>query len=181
MIEEEAQRRKSNKNYLQNLEPLDLHKFETDFMKKEIARIERREKDQRIETFDSSRYELNPPQGTRQNDPRAWELAARNSMSRLVEQQIRIRNLDLMSKYGADAWKKYNEDLAQMLAECQKQLLDLKRKVQEINWERKKKQTEAGEKLKILEAEWVALATKNFEIERACNELERELNSTERT
>ncbi|CAG2255733.1 BCAS2 [Mytilus edulis] len=54
-----------------------------------------------------------------------------------------------------------------------------KKKIQEINWQRKNEQTQAGGKLKELEESWVGLVSKNYEIERACVEIEREIEEME--
>lgn len=54
-------------------------------------------------------------------------------------------------------------------------LQDLRKKIQEINWQRKTEQTQAGEKLRDLETSWVGLVSKNYEIERACAEYEKEI------
>lgn len=47
-----------------------------------------------------------------------------------------------------------------------------RRQIQEINWQRKSGQTNAGEQLKVLESSWVGLVSKNYEIERACMHME---------
>jgi pre-mRNA-splicing factor SPF27 len=47
--------------------------------------------------------------------------------------------------------------------------------IQEINWQRKNMQTQGGEKLRYLEAQWVGLVSKNYEIEQACVQLEKEV------
>ena len=49
--------------------------------------------------------------------------------------------------------------------------------IQELNWNRKKEQTESGEKLKILEETWVSSVGKNYEIEQAILELEQEIET----
>ena len=58
-------------------------------------------------------------------------------------------------------------------------LQDLRKKIQEINWQRKTEQTQAGEKLRDLETSWVGLVSKNYEIERACAEIEKEITEEE--
>jgi len=45
--------------------------------------------------------------------------------------------------------------------------------MQDVNWQRKQAQTQAGEKLRALEAHWVLLVSKNYEIETECVELEK--------
>ena len=59
-------------------------------------------------------------------------------------------------------------------------LIDTKRRIQETNYERKTSQEKAGEKLKHLEANWVSLVSKNFEIEQACLNLENEIKMLEK-
>ena len=54
----------------------------------------------------------------------------------------------------------------------QDSLKDLKKDIQEVNWSRKNKQTQVGEKLKNLETQWVGLVSKNYEIEHAIIQLE---------
>lgn len=128
-----------------------------------------------MEMLSMKRYELPQPSAGRMNDISAWTECVENSQAQLEHQSLRISNLDLMSQYGADAWKMYNGVLQQMLELAQKQLVDIRKQMQEINWERKNKQTVAGTKLKQLEESWVGLVSKNYEIERACVDLENEL------
>lgn len=47
--------------------------------------------------------------------------------------------------------------------------------MEELNWDRKVEQTEAGRKIARLETQWGQLVTKNFEIERACEQLEQKI------
>lgn len=77
--------------------------------------------------------------------------------------------------YGCEAWKSYLEVLVQLLGQAQKQLQTLRKKIQEVNWQRKSMQTQGGDKLRALEAQWVGLVSKNYEIEQACVHLEEEM------
>ena len=97
-----------------------------------------------------------------------------NSIAQLEHQASRISNLELLSEFGAAAWKAHNETLSHMIELQQKQLAETRRKIQEINWQRKRDQTAAGEKLKALEDGWVGLVSKNYEIEIACAEMEKQ-------
>jgi len=60
-----------------------------------------------------------------------------------------ITNLDLMAEYGADAWKLSNSVLATMFESAQRQHAELKKQIQETNWQRKREQTKAGAELKV--------------------------------
>lgn len=50
-------------------------------------------------------------------------------------------------------------------------------RIDQVNRERKLQQTEVGQELAALEAEWQALVAKNREIERACGGLEAEIRA----
>lgn len=47
-------------------------------------------------------------------------------------------------------------------------MAELRKQLQEVNWQRKQLQTKGGDQLKMLEAKWVALVSHNYEIEQAC-------------
>ena len=71
--------------------------------------------------------------------------------------------------------KVYNEILTNMAEKAQKQLKDLKKEVQEVNWARKNQQGQVGDRMKQLESHWVGLVSKNYEIEQALAKMETEI------
>lgn len=73
-----------------------------------------------------------------------------------------------MILYGSEMWKSYLMVLISLITNSQKQVHDLKKSIQEVNWMRKSNQLQGGQKLKELESEWVGLVSKNYEIEQAC-------------
>jgi len=101
------------------------------------------------------------------SDVAAWNECVDNSLAQLEHQRTRIANLELMQDYGCDAWKEYNEILQKLVNQLQERLKELKKDIQEVNWTRKNKQTQVGEKLRQLESQWVGLVSKNYEIEQA--------------
>ena len=62
-----------------------------------------------------------------------------------------------------------------MADKAQKQLKDIKKEVQEVNWERKNQQGQVGDRMKQLESHWVGLVSKNYEIEQALAKMESEI------
>ena len=84
-------------------------------------------------------------------------------------------NLDLLLRYGASAWKKHSEDLEHMTQLEERQVRQIKQKVQEVNWERKKQQIEGGEGLGKLSSEWNYLVKENLQLEEVCLPLEEEV------
>lgn len=77
--------------------------------------------------------------------------------------------------YGCEAWKSNLEVLTALQAKAQTQLQELRKEIQEVNWQRKSKQMQAGERLRALEAHWVLLVSKNYEIEQACAQLDEDI------
>lgn len=128
-----------------------------------------------MEQLNMKRYELPSPSMGKLNDIWAWQECLNNSNAQLEHQGIRIQNLELMQAYGTQAWKVYNSFLTKMLKQHKSNLEKQKKTIQEINLNRKTSQVNAGEKIKMLEETWVSLISKNYEIERACLQLESEL------
>ncbi|CAM1323288.1 BCAS2 (predicted) [Pycnogonum litorale] len=174
MVEEETRRYRPTKSYLDYLPSVNLNSFTTDIMQAEFDRLQSRLP---MEMLSMKRYELPQPPAGKMTDIAAWSECFENSMAQLEHQSTRITNLELMSRFGCEGWKVYNAVLYEMLQQAQKQLQQLKKQIQEINWARKTSQTEAGKELQNLEESWVGLVSKNYEIERACVELEMEINN----
>lgn len=80
-----------------------------------------------------------------------------------------------MLEYGCESWRRLLENLVGQVSQAQKKLQAMRKTIQEINWERKSAQTAGGEKLRSLEATWVSLVAKNYDIEQACLSLETEI------
>ncbi|XP_012235447.1 pre-mRNA-splicing factor SPF27 [Linepithema humile] len=172
MVEEETRRYRPTKNYLEHLLPLSITAFETEVLKHEFERMQNRLP---MEVLSMKRYELPPPASGKLNDLAAWTESVENSSAQLEHQATRICNLELMMEYGCEAWKSYLDVLVQLAGQAQKQLQILRKSIQEVNWQRKSMQTQGGDKLRGLEAQWVGLVSKNYEIEQACVHLEEEI------
>ncbi|XP_058813547.1 pre-mRNA-splicing factor SPF27 [Topomyia yanbarensis] len=169
MVEEECRRYRPTKNYLEHLPTSTTVGFETALMTAEFERIQSRLP---MEPLSMKRYELPPPPAGKMSEVSAWSESVDNSMAQLEHQAVRTMNLDLMMEYGCEMWKSYLEVLTAMQAKAQARLETMKKEIQDVNWKRKSKQTQGGEKLRSLEAQWVMLVSKNYEIEQACVKLE---------
>lgn len=141
-------------------------------MRNEFERIQNRLP---IEPLSMKRYELPPPPPGKISELSAWQDSVENSMAQLEHQAVRALNLELMLDYGCETWKVYLDILTTMLAKAQARLEDIKKEIQDVNWQRKSKQTQAGEKLRSLEEQWVMLVSKNYEIEQVCAKLEEQI------
>ncbi|KAK3733135.1 hypothetical protein QZH41_012970 [Actinostola sp. cb2023] len=174
LVEEETRRYRPTKNYLEFLPKPNFEKYLTPVLKNEFDRIAKR---QPMELLSMKRYELPKPAATQKHDIAAWMEAVENSMAQLEHQAERIINLELLSKHGSNAWRTHCGLLSKIMEHQQKLLLDLRKHIQELNWQRKSEQSKAGEQLQHLEHSWVGLVSKNYEIERACLELEKEIHN----
>lgn len=172
MVDEECRRYKPTKNYLEHLPPLNTNSFETDLMKNEFQRIEG---GLRMETMNTKRYELPAPPAGKLSEIQAWQESVDNSFAQLEHQSIRLINLELLEKYGCEAWKAGLEVLVGLNAKAQKELAELKKEIQDVNWNRKNKQLQTGEHLNRLNNQWVQLVSCNFEIESAIKQLEQQI------
>ncbi|KAJ7526186.1 hypothetical protein O6H91_17G086100 [Diphasiastrum complanatum] len=122
-------------------------------------------------TMDMSRYALDPPHLNRRYDVNAWKHALHNAESQLQHQTIRVENLELMLKYGANAWKVHNQHLEAFHSRLQAITRDYAHSIESINRERKLNQQAAAAELGRLEVQWKELSQKNLDIESACLEL----------
>ncbi|XP_072269615.1 pre-mRNA-splicing factor SPF27 [Pyxicephalus adspersus] len=153
-------------------EAVSLVYLQTEIMRNEFERLSAR---QPLELLSMKRYELPAPSSGQRNDITAWQECVNNSMAQLEHQAIRIENLELMSQHGCNAWKVYNENLVRMIENAQKDLQKLRKRIQDLNWQRKNSQLTSGAKLREMESTWVSLVSKNYEIERAIVQLENEI------
>ncbi|KAM4048204.1 pre-mRNA-splicing factor SPF27 [Anomaloglossus baeobatrachus] len=173
LVEEETRRYRPTKNYLSYLPTPDYAAFETEIMRNEFERLSAR---QPLELLSMKRYELPAPSSGQRNDITAWQECVNNSMAQLEHQAVRIENLEIMSQHGCNAWRVYNENLVRMIESAQKDLQKLRKRIQDLNWQRKNSQLTSGAKLREMESTWVSLVSKNYEIERAIVQLENEIN-----
>lgn len=64
-----------------------------------------------------------------------------------------------------------------MSVKAQKELQELKKEIQDVNWKRKSKQLQTGDKLNQLNQQWVSLVSCNYEIEQAIAMLEQQIQN----
>lgn len=89
-------------------------------------------------------------------------------------------NLELLQKYGANAWRVHNYQLENDLANIKKNTEYLRNQILEINRERKNDQTQSAASLKSLENKWSDLITQNLQVDIACSALENEVEELRR-
>ncbi|PVU94398.1 hypothetical protein BB559_003018 [Furculomyces boomerangus] len=156
-------------------------KSETIFKKNPLMRseYERKRRGENMAPFDTSRYRLQPPSGSAENDPKEWEKSMKNAKSQLEHQDIRIENLELLSMYGQRSWVMHNDFLEKYSDILSKELETSKEEVLHVNKSRKYEQTEAMIKLSNLESLWAERVYKIAQLKVAIASLEGYLESHE--
>ncbi|KAG0328311.1 hypothetical protein BGZ99_005664 [Dissophora globulifera] len=110
------------------------------------------------------------PEGRQQ-----WLHAVANANAQLEHQAQRIVNLELVQKFGSNAWNIHNYQMEYSLS-LLRNAVDAKRtEVIELNKLRKRDQLDAAESLQRMEAKWAELISSTLQVEVASASLEAEL------
>ncbi|KAG0002538.1 hypothetical protein BGZ80_003939 [Entomortierella chlamydospora] len=104
-----------------------------------------------------------------------WLKALDNANAQLEHQNQRIMNLELVQKFGGNAWNIHNYQMEYDLSLLRKAVDDTKAEVIELNKLRKRDQLEAAESLQRLEAKWAEMISATLQVEVASASLEAEL------
>lgn len=131
--------------------------------------------------LDLSRYKLDAPAppASAGVDAQiaAWRSAVDNAQAQLEHQSNRSVNLELLRKFGANAWKAHNEQLTAVRAALSDSLDAARLQVETINRKRKAEQVALGGDLELIENGFFALVGKNHEIEAACLRLQHQIDA----
>ncbi|KAG0171794.1 hypothetical protein DFQ28_004781 [Apophysomyces sp. BC1034] len=173
LIEQEMRRmRRKDRSSL----PTQVDLFQqNDILAQEWARVQKK---QNLAALDTSRYELKGPADETSVD--AWKAAVDNTKSQLESQASSMFNLELLQKYGANAWRVHNYQLEAYLKQIQKATEEYRAQSREINRQRKADQTQAAGSLRSLENKWSDLISQNLQVEIACAALEGEVDELKR-
>lgn len=125
--------------------------------------------------LDRSKYQVPPPPADKRDDLEAWQTAVDNAHAQLETQYLRLVNLDLLSKYGPNAWLTHGNDLEAIVTKKKTELEDSRQAIENLNRKRKAAQLAAGDKLRALEGKFHKYVRKTNEMEAACFVLEREV------
>ncbi|KAG1473909.1 hypothetical protein G6F56_000673 [Rhizopus delemar] len=169
MIEQEMRRmKKTERSEL----PATVDLFENNqALKQEMERLQQKKS---LDVLDTERYELKGPSDG--DDVEAWKTAVNNTKSQLESQAGSMFNLELLSKYGANAWRVHNYQLEAYLEHLKNDTEGVRNQIMDINKERKTEQLQAAATLASLENKWSDLISQNLQVEIACAALEAEVN-----
>lgn len=85
--------------------------------------------------LDSVRYSLPVPPASAPLE--AWNKALNNAASQLEHQKIRLGNLELLNKYGANSWRTNNFLLEKEIERLQRRKEEIVKQTEDLNRERK--------------------------------------------
>ncbi|KAL2911644.1 hypothetical protein HK105_208908 [Polyrhizophydium stewartii] len=106
----------------------------------------------KIHAIDTQRFRLEGPV-----DGQAWDRAIANATSQLEHQNQRLVNLELVSKFGANAWLIHNYQLEAGIRVLKRQLEICLEETQAVNKARKSDQIHAKPTLSSLSERWTQL------------------------
>ncbi|KAF5842863.1 breast carcinoma amplified sequence 2-domain-containing protein [Dunaliella salina] len=175
LIEEEARKgTKRPADYLHEMGPGPTLKFDEHPLL--AAEYERVKAKQPMKPLDTSRYRLDTPVASKQNDPGSWRSCLDNAHAQLEHQYLRILNLDLLLKYGDKTWRAQTQLSEATQKQAEEELQATKKRITELNQERKLSQLAAGAELRKLYDEYFQSVKKNLDIDNACERLQDEVD-----
>lgn len=168
MVEEELRRSaKKPADFLKDLPPLAKPDFKNNpVLAREYDRV-RASKPPVVLDFSRDKAEM-----PKRTDEAAWRQALHKAQCFSQHNVIRLENLELIDKYGPDAWIQYNNVLQTLLSRLQKLTHERSQMIETVNRERKHHQQNTAYELNALSAQWKELSLKNIEIQAACAKIE---------
>jgi pre-mRNA-splicing factor SPF27 len=138
IADELAQMTNEDKEALSTRLPAELPPLFSDnaFLAAEIKRLQSKAKAKG--GLDSVRYTLPVPPASAPLE--AWNKATNNAASQLEHQKIRLGNLELLNKYGANAWRTNNFLLEKEIERLQRRKEEIVKQTEDLNRSRKANQ-----------------------------------------
>ncbi|CAN0333262.1 unnamed protein product [Pylaiella littoralis] len=143
-------------------------RFKSPLLKSEWARV-RAEK--AMEPMDTSRYDLQPPQGAAAENEVAWKRSLDNARAQTEHQHNRLLNLELLQNYGASMWLGHNKAEEGTEAAVASQAKRAREEAESVNIKRKTSQEVAERTLWNLARKRAEGFDKNLKIQLACEGL----------
>ena len=133
----------------------------------------------KLDVIDINRFRLPVP--TNDTSVDEWKLAVENAQAQLQHQETRLINLELLYKYGSDAWKLHNHQLEGSLQHLLHCKTEIENEILEMNKERREAQLEASGNLKSLTSKWMDLILNLRQVESANMELSLKIQSLQKS
>lgn len=141
--------------------------------------VERAGKGDPLRSIDTLRFSLPAPAANDDATEEEWTRAVDNAATQLMHQEGRLTNIELLKKYGANAWRLHNFQQEHLSQQYTKASDELTARITAINRKRRQDQTEAGEQLAALERKWTDLISRGLQLEVANLSVEHEIQALE--
>lgn len=125
--------------------------------------------------IDTSRYRLDPPKGEEETSISAWQKAVDNGYAQLEHQSNRLVSLQLLDKYGSNAWKTHAFQLEYIKKQLESELQEIQNEEANLNKKRKLDQMKMGNSLQLLDNRWKEMVSQNLQVKAALTTLENEV------
>ncbi|CBK21550.2 uncharacterized protein [Blastocystis hominis] len=113
--------------------------------------------------FDVTKYTLEEPSDASGLDAASWEKSIKIAQMQLEYQKEKLmENLQLLEKFGSNAWRKHNDGLDAIAESFDNDLKEVQAKTQAINRKRMNDQQRSYEKLNSLKEQALELQMKNY-------------------
>ncbi|KAJ3099313.1 hypothetical protein HDU97_003287 [Phlyctochytrium planicorne] len=160
-----------NKEHLQH--PADSCIKHNDLLREEMKRVG---EGKGLTAIDTVRFRLEFPKSTgKEGMDDAWSKAVQNAHAQLEHKQNQVLNLELINKFGTNAWMVHNHQLESLITKLQAEVDLQKQILEDINKERKTDQLKVGFTLSTLENRWAQLVDQCFQVDIACSMLDAEI------
>ncbi|KAI9193695.1 Pre-mRNA-splicing factor SPF27 [Polychytrium aggregatum] len=168
-----AEEIKKSQSRPENPFPTYTNLFEDDpLLKQELARVRAGTP---LNAIDISKFRLDAPAEDQADDPDAWLAAVENAHAQLEHQHNRLINLELMNKFGANAWKLYNFQLEHTVQAFERKIEEERQAIVEINKQRKLDQQAHGTSLYDYQQKYMETLNQVVQLDVALMALEAEV------
>ncbi|KAK0419255.1 hypothetical protein QR680_014041 [Steinernema hermaphroditum] len=172
LIEQECRVFRPTKNYLRHLPVPDYDAFLTPRLQEEMERMAKKVP---MPQLDLSRCDLPCPSTVGKGaDKNSWRKAIANAKAQNQHLNLRTLNLALLEEFGPEWHRRHNKDLEDQLNYEEELVKELRKEIHNVHASRKRQQEEAGRKITHLDKQWVQGVSKNYQLAKACVELESE-------
>lgn len=160
---------KKLEDYLTDFQLPNLEYMNDQSILKEISRIE---KDKKLNIFNSAiETKFEEPAPNKYHDYNTWEKLLQKVQLSLQQFNVKNFNLDLMIKFGPEAWKKYLSVFENLVNQLELEKSSLEAQCEEINKQRKFNQVEFRETMTDLESKHSYYINQYLGIQKECLKL----------
>ena len=173
LIQAEMQNGNPTKDYLELLPYPELKFMTNPLIKFEFDRFQKNEKLNVIKSDYKTKFEA--PATNKYRDEKNWNNLL--DLLSISQQHLSVKemNLELITKYGSAAWKKYMLKFENLIKQCEKEKMNLVKSIEEINIQRKFSQTQVSSILDNLKNDYNTQLSQITGLSVECHKIKRKI------